>query len=228
MSKTILVAGYGSGISDAVARRFGREGYAVALVGRTAERLAQGAASLEKEGIRAKAFVCDLSDVAAVPKLVTDVTDALGSVAVLHWNALVGAAGDLLVAPLSELRGSLDLGIVSLVAAVQSALPELKKNKGAVLVTGGGLAYYDAHVEKMAVDWNVQGLALVKAAQHKLVGVLHHKLASEGVYVGEVTVRAVVKGSAFDRGQGTLAGSDVADAFWKLAGERNEVRVGIG
>ncbi|MDB4932083.1 MAG: hypothetical protein JWM10_4567, partial [Myxococcaceae bacterium] len=32
MKPTILVCGHGTGISDAVARRFGREGFAVAIV----------------------------------------------------------------------------------------------------------------------------------------------------------------------------------------------------
>ncbi len=46
MTRTILVCGHGPGISDAVARRFGREGFAVALVARNAERLAAAVASL--------------------------------------------------------------------------------------------------------------------------------------------------------------------------------------
>ncbi|HNN96996.1 MAG TPA: short-chain dehydrogenase, partial [Pseudomonadota bacterium] len=32
MQRTIVVAGHGPGISDAVARRFGREGFSVAIV----------------------------------------------------------------------------------------------------------------------------------------------------------------------------------------------------
>jgi NAD(P)-dependent dehydrogenase (short-subunit alcohol dehydrogenase family) len=38
MSKTILIAGYGPGISDAVARKFGAEGFAVALAARNEAR----------------------------------------------------------------------------------------------------------------------------------------------------------------------------------------------
>jgi NAD(P)-dependent dehydrogenase (short-subunit alcohol dehydrogenase family) len=39
----LIVFGYGPGISHATAERFGREGYSLALVGRKAERLAEGA-----------------------------------------------------------------------------------------------------------------------------------------------------------------------------------------
>jgi NAD(P)-dependent dehydrogenase (short-subunit alcohol dehydrogenase family) len=43
MNKTVVVCGYGPGISNAVAERFGAEGFAVALAGRNAARVAAGA-----------------------------------------------------------------------------------------------------------------------------------------------------------------------------------------
>ena len=89
MAKTILVCGYGPGISSAVARRFGREGYAVALVGRTAERLSSGALALAESGAVAKAFPCDLSDPDAVRKLVAGARATLGPIGVVHWNTEV-------------------------------------------------------------------------------------------------------------------------------------------
>ena len=42
MAKTIFVGGFGPGISTAVAERFGREGFSVALVARNQERLDAG------------------------------------------------------------------------------------------------------------------------------------------------------------------------------------------
>jgi hypothetical protein len=36
------------------------------------------------------------------------------------------------------------------------------------------------------------------------------------VYVGEVVVLGTVKGTAFDRGQGTLEASAIAEKFWEL------------
>jgi NADP-dependent 3-hydroxy acid dehydrogenase YdfG len=225
MAKTILVCGYGPGISDAVARRFGREGYAVALVGRTAERLEAGAAALEKDGVRAKVFPTDVSDVAAVKKLVAAARSALGPIGVLHWNAYQSLAGDLTTAKIDDLRKVLDTGVLGLVAAVQEALPDLKASKGSVLVTGGSLCTYDSAVDDMAVQWGAMGLAVAKAAQHKTVGLLHAKLKADGVYAGEVTVSGIVKGTAFDRGQGTLDPKEIAQKFWELQERRTDVWV---
>jgi NADP-dependent 3-hydroxy acid dehydrogenase YdfG len=225
MAKTILVCGYGPGISSAVARRFGREKYAVALVGRTAERLAAGVAALEKVGVVAKAFPCDLSDPDAVRKLVAGARATLGPIAILHWNAYGHGAGDLTTAKTSELRGVLDVGVHGLVAAVQESLPDLKREKGSVLVTGGGFAYYDSAIDAAAVQYGAMGLAVAKAAQHKLVGLLHHKLRGEGVYVGEVTVLGMVKGTAFDSGQATLEPDAIAEKFWDIQTRREDVWV---
>jgi len=227
MKPTILVCGHGPGISDAVARRFGREGHPVAIVARSADRLAAAAAALTAEGITARAFPCDLGDPVAVRALVADVHGALGPIGVVHWNAYRGGAGDLLTAEVAELRGVLDVGVIGMVAAVQAALVDLTAARGAVLVTGGGLAFYDPKVDAMATSWGSMGLAIAKAAQHKTAGLLHAKLAPVGVYVGEVIVTGLVKGTAFDRGQATLEPAAIADRFWALAQARTEISVTV-
>jgi short-subunit dehydrogenase len=230
MSKTILVAGYGPGISDAVARKFGAEGFAVALVARSEARLATGARALEALGVRVATFPTDLGDANAARALAARVRATLGPVTVLHWNAYAGLAGDLLKAEVAELRAALDVGVIGLVAALQGAHADLKaETRPAVLVTGGGFSAYNAKIDAMAVGANAMGLSLVKAAQHKLVGLLAERLREDGIYVGEVTVLGTVKGSAFDRaGHGTVEASAVADAFWKLYTEREPLVTNVG
>jgi short-subunit dehydrogenase len=227
MARTILVCGHGPGISDAVARRFGRAGFSVALVARNAERLAAAATSIGQVGITAKAFPCDLAKPDAVRATVREVRAALGPVTVVHYNAYAGGAGDLTTAPPGELHGAFDVSIVGLVAAVQEALPDLAAQKGAVLVTGGGLAFYDPKVDAMAVQWNAMGLAIAKAAQHKTVGLLHAKLAPQGIHVGEVVVLGAVKGTSFDSGQATIEPAAVADRFWDLYDKRAAASVNV-
>jgi short-subunit dehydrogenase len=83
MAKIIIVGGFGPGISTAVAEKFGKEGFAVALVGRNAERLAAGVKALEAKGIVAKAFPADLADTAAMESLIGRVRTDLGPITVL-------------------------------------------------------------------------------------------------------------------------------------------------
>ena len=96
MAKTILIAGFGTGISLALAEKFGAEGFAVALAARTADRLDAGVKALEGKGIRAAGFTVDLTDVKAIPGLLKSVRDKLGPIDVLEWNAYSSGAGDLL------------------------------------------------------------------------------------------------------------------------------------
>ncbi len=221
-NKTILVCGHGPGISDAVARKFGAQGYSVALVARSADKIAAAAKALAASGIEAAAFPTELGDPAAVKTMVGRARERLGPIAVVHWNAYAGLAGDLTRADVAELRAGFDVGVTGLVAAVQASLADLKAQKGAILITGGGLALYDAKVDAMAVQWNAMGLAVAKAAQHKLGGLLAEKLRPEGIYVGEVMVLGTVKGTPFDRGNGTIEPAAVAEKFWELHTARGQ------
>lgn len=224
MARTIIVCGYGPGISSAVARKFGDEGFQVAIVARNAERLEAGAKALTDAGITAKAFTCDLGDVAAVQQLVADVRSSLGPITVIHWNAYAGMAGDLTTCDPSDLRTVMDVGVVGEVAAVQAALPDLRAQEGAaVLVTGGGFAFYSDQVDQMIAQWNAMGLGVAKAAQHKLTGVLHQKLKADGIYVGSIIVMGMVRGTAFDQGNAGVDPADVAGAFWQLYQDRSDI-----
>jgi NAD(P)-dependent dehydrogenase (short-subunit alcohol dehydrogenase family) len=228
MSKTIIVAGYGPGISSAVAERFGKEGFSVALVARNEDKLQSGVQSLKARGIAASAFPADLSDPASIDELVAAVRSKLGPISVLHWNAYAGLAGDFLSAKPAEIRSVIDLPVVGLVAALQASLADLRSQKdSALLVTNGGLGLYDPQVDALAVEWGAQGLAVANAAKHKLVGLLSNRLKGDGVYVGEVIVLSLVKGTPFDNGSATLEPSRVADKFWELYRQRSEVSVTI-
>lgn len=225
MKKTIIVCGHGPGISDAVARKYGKEGWNVAIVARNAERLAAAEKALVADGISAKGFAVDLGKVDAVRALVKDVRAAFGPVAAIHYNAYTGGAGDAGSVALADVEASLAVSVLGLLAATQEALADLKEAKGAVLVTGGGFAYYDPKVDAMATQYGAVALAISKAAQHKTVGLLKASLEKEGIYVGEVVVTGLVKGTAFDHGNATLDPKDIANKFFELHEKRAESSV---
>jgi NADP-dependent 3-hydroxy acid dehydrogenase YdfG len=228
MSKTIIVGGFGPGISTAVAEKFGGEGFSVALVGRNNDRLAAGAKALQAKGIKVVAFPADLSDPVAARGVVVAARAALGPITVLQWSAYNGGAGDLLTADPAAIRGVLDVAITGFLAAMQEALPDLRQQKdGAVLITNGGLLFYDPKMDAGAVEWGAMGLSIANAAKHKMVGMLAQQLKPLNVYVGEVVVTGTVKGSAFDRGQGTLEPAAVAEKFWGLYRARTDISTQI-
>ncbi|MBS2016976.1 MAG: SDR family NAD(P)-dependent oxidoreductase [Deltaproteobacteria bacterium] len=226
MAKTILVVGYGPGISTAVAEKFGKEGFAVGLVARNRERLDAGVKALEAKGIEAAAFAADAGDASAIRGAVRSARKALGPITVIEWTAYGSGAGDLLTATDEQIRGTFDIAIGGLVAAVQEALPDLEAAKdGAVLVTNGMFGEPAAMFDKMAVDYKSMDLALSNAAKHKLVRMLAIRLQPHGVFAGEVMVAGTIKGTAWDRGDGSsIDPSLVADKHWAHYKDRKELQ----
>jgi NADP-dependent 3-hydroxy acid dehydrogenase YdfG len=229
MSKSVLICGYGPGISKAVAEKFGAEGFTVGLVARNRQRLDAGVKALGERGVKAHAFAADLADVGSIPALVESARKALGPITVLQWSAYATGAGDLLQTATKELDTVVGFATSGLLATIRAALPDLRSQKGeaAVLVTNGGLGYFDSKVDKVAVEWGAMGLAVANAAKHKLVGLLSHKLAPDGIYVGEVVVLGTVKGTAFDQGNATIDPASVAGKFWDLYSARTPVSINV-
>jgi len=230
MSKTLIVAGYGPGISHAVAERFAAQGFSLALVARNADKLASAVAAFEKNGGKAVACPADLSDLGAVRSAIRAARAALGPITVLHWNVATALAGDLLTARPEELTTTLTSGAVALVAAVQEVLADLRAQRpqSAVLVTNGGFGAANDHIDQLAVTVKQMGLSVGNAAKHKLARVLGVALAQEDIYLGEVMVNAVVKHSAWDRGEATLEAATVAERFFALYTTRSERFASLG
>ena len=228
MSKTIVVIGFGPGISTAVVRKFGAEGFSAALVARNEERLAAGVAMLKAEGITAAAFPANAGDPDAIATAVGEASAALGPVTVIHWNAFGGSeAGDLLTTNPSDVWGVFDVAVVGLLGAVQAALPDLRSSgEGAVLVTNGAFADTTPQMDEYAVSLKSMGVALANAAKHKLVGLLSQRLKGEGVYVGEVMVAGTIQGTPWDTGS-SIDPSIVAEKFWELYQARGAVRARV-
>lgn len=224
MAKTIIVFGYGPGISHGVAQKFGKEGFNVALVGRTQSKLDAGVKELEAKGVKAKGFTADLNDPAATRAVVGKVREAFGPISALEWTAYNVTGGNLLTAKPEEVSAALGIATNSLIAAVQAAHSDLKAEKGAVLITNGGFAYNDPTIDEMLVKFESMSLGLANAAKHKLAGMLHQQLKADGIYVGELVIAGTVKGTAWDNGQNpsTLDPVAIGEAYWNLHQTRKD------
>ena len=224
MPKTIIVVGFGPGISTGVAEKFGAEGFNVALVGRSKDRLDAGVAALKAKGVTAGAFVADAADPDAIRAMVKAVRQKFGAISAVHWNAIGGtAAGDLLAADATALGSILDVAVVGLLAALQDALADLKADgQGALLVTNGAFGELNPQVDQYAVGSKNAGIALANAAKHKLVGLLAQQLKPDTVYVGEVMIAGTIKGTGW-AGENAIEPAVVGAKFWELFAARSEV-----
>ena len=228
MGKTIVIVGFGPGISNAVAEKFGSSGFSVGLVARNEEKLTAGVKALKARGIEAAAFCADAADPVAIRAALAKARAALGPIAVLHWNASGGAAaGDFLSADATTLRGVFDVAVVGLMAAVQEAHADLKETQGALLITNGAFGDVNPQMDELAVKMKTMGLALANATKHKLVGLLAQRLKMDGIYVGEVLVAGTIKGSAWDQGNANIGAGTIANKFWEILQARAEARARV-
>lgn len=223
---TLIVFGYGPGISHATAERFGREGYSLALVGRNPERLADGVRSLTAAGFDARAYRSDASDAAVIRRTIAEIREDSGSISALLWTAFrSGDVRDVLQARPEDVERAFDVGVTGLLACVQATVDDLKSAPGAaVLVANGAVGENTAEADGFAKQLGIDGVGLENAAKSKLVGILAERLREFDIYVGEVTIAGSVKGTA--TGSATaIDPSEIAERFWSLAQNRDQTRV---
>src|SRR5258706_13198343 len=85
MTKTLAGCGAGPGLGRAAARRFGREGFQVALVARNQDRLDAFTRELTADGIDATGFAGDIADRDALPGMIEAITARFGPIDVLEY-----------------------------------------------------------------------------------------------------------------------------------------------
>ncbi|MGP3535129.1 SDR family NAD(P)-dependent oxidoreductase [Microbacterium sp. RD1] len=222
---TLLIVGYGPGNSHALARRFGAEGWSIALVARNEERLRDGAARLRAEGISAHPFRADAADPASLREAVSRVRDQLGPITAAALTAYRNVAvSDVLVAEPEDLGAAMRIGVSGLATLVQASLDDLRAvDDASVLVVNGGLGAPGRDIDRFAVSFDGDGVALESAAKSKLVGLLAERLRGDGIYVGEVVIAGTMQGSPY-AGPTAIDPAEVADRLWTMAQERTEVR----
>jgi NAD(P)-dependent dehydrogenase (short-subunit alcohol dehydrogenase family) len=210
----IVVVGAGPGVGAAVARRFGREAYDVALLARSAERLDALGEQLQADGITTGWTPCDITDAPALRTAITRFGERSGGIDVLHFNPSAFRQKDPLALSPDELLADVALGAGSLLTAAQAARPFMSAG-GRVTATGSIAADRPWH--------EAASLGVQKAALRNLVRSLDATLRPDGIRAVSVTVTGTL-------GEGEALSPDrVAEAIWSAAHQpeddwRTEVR----
>jgi len=218
----ILVVGAGPGVGSAVARRFGMAGYDVALIARSATRLQSLGESLQADGITTGWTAVDVTDAAAFSGAVSRFGGHAGHIDVLHFNPSATTMKSPIELSPDELLADVNLGVASLLTAVQTARPFMPAG-ARVTVTGSGTADR---------PWTAAAsVGVQKAALRNLVGALGDELKPHGVRAVTVTVRGLIKpGGRFDPAHvadATYTASTRPDADWTRGRLRRRPLTGL-
>jgi len=217
---SVLVVGVGAanGLGAAIARRFAREGYAVTLAGRNAEKLAHTVREFEASGARVNSVVGDAA-LAADARRFAAAAEELAPLAVAVHNA-----GGLQPAPFFQVSEEQftrhwrehALGAFQL---AQATLPRLQSHGGGTLLFTGASASLRGKAKFAA-------FACAKAALRNLAQSLAREFGPQNIHVAHVVVDGGIGGErllsaapqlAEQRGtDGLLQPDAIAENYWNL------------
>ncbi len=185
-----------------MARRFGREGYDLALLGLDESVLEELAGSLRADGVGVRWRAVDITDDAMFAESVASLGDETGRIDVLHFNPSAFRQKSPLELTAAELAADVSLGVGALLTALQAARPFMSAG-GRVTATGS-----------MAADqpWNeAASLGVQKAGLRNLVHSIDTTLKPDGIRAVSVTVRGTLSR------EGAFTPDRVADAIFTAA-----------
>ena len=209
--KVCVVAGVGPGNGTALTRRFAREGFRVAMLARSVDRLEK----LEAEIPNAKGYAIDIAEREAVVETFGRIRAELGPVEVLVHNAAGGAFNGFMDLEPETLELTFRINMMSLLHCGQAAVPQmLERDGGAIVVIGNTSAWRGKA--------SYAGFAPTKAGQRILAQSMARGLGPQGIHVAYIVVDAVIdvpwaRQMFKDRPDDFFAQPDaIADTVWNV------------
>lgn len=135
--KVAIVTGAGTGIGEAIAKRFAREGARLVLVGREGDPVAEVAREIESSGGKAIALVADMGEEDGAAVAVRTATETYGALHVLAANhGVYPELGGILETTLPAFESLYRNNILGQYLITKAAWPELTKTRGNVVFAG--------------------------------------------------------------------------------------------
>jgi short-subunit dehydrogenase len=135
--KIVIVTGASSGIGEATARQFAREGAKVVLAARRVDRLEALAREIAAMGTGAEALVvqADLSKLEDIQSLISKTLEKFGRIDVLVNNAGFGRLDWLeKLDPVKDIQSQFDVNVLGVIQTTRQALPIMIKQRSGHII----------------------------------------------------------------------------------------------
>lgn len=189
-SPTLLVLGAGPGLGMSVARRFGKEGYQVGLVSRSADRHQGYLDDLRANGVRATAVAADVRAPGELRRAIDEVHAELGPLDVVYHGP---GADNPAAAPI----GILETGPDDVRAAAAQVVDPAVELAGLVLPgmreRGGGAIVYVSGLSAVVPLPFLGPFAPASAALRTYALTLAEATAPDGVHVGSLVIGGLIE-----------------------------------
>ena len=176
-----LVTGVGPGTGAAIARRFSRGGYSVAMLARNRERLTR----LKDEIPNSHAYPCDVTNEAQLDTTIEAIRSELGAPKVLIHNAVGGACGNFMEIDPKVLNQNFQVNTMALLYLARRLAP-------AMVAVGEGAIIASGNTSALRGKASFAGFAPTKAAQRILAESIAREVGPKGVHVAYVLIDAVI------------------------------------
>ena len=176
-----LVTGVGPGTGAAIARRFSRGGYSVAMLARNRERLTR----LKDEIPNSHAYPCDVTNEAQLDTTIEAIRGELGAPKVLIHNAVGGAFGNFMEIDPKVLNQNFQVNTMALLYLARRLAP-------AMVAAGEGAVIASGNTSALRGKASFAGFAPTKAAQRILAESIAREVGPKGVHVAYVLIDAVI------------------------------------
>ncbi len=127
--KVVVITGASTGIGQATAEAFAREGATVVLAARSEGRLDRIAGEIEQAGGRAIPVAVDVTDRSAVFEKIKEVAEAQGRIDVLVNNAGIGLLSPVEDMDPEDLKRVFEVNLFGLIWCTQAVLPHMTRQK---------------------------------------------------------------------------------------------------
>ena len=202
MEKMIFVIGAGSGLGNGVAEKFARQGFKLVLMARNEERLAGYAAYFADKGYDAETKMVDVTDFSAFAQTFQTAVQEYGTPNVVFYNVGITAPDDKSKLDAQTLVDHYIADVAGAYNVIKLAVTEdFAAKKGAILVTGGGLAL-QPYIDYLP-------LSMDKAALRAMVQALAPSLKERGIYIGTVQVTGRIGSNEH------FSPKTIAEKFWE-------------
>jgi len=214
---SLVIVGAGPNLGLAVARRFGREGFAVGLISRSESKLVELAAQLQLDGVPTAVAAADIRDSDALAGAIRRLADELGPVEVLEYSPLPAPEfmKPVLETTVDDVRGPLEFSVLGAVAATQAVIgPMRAAGRGTILFTTGGAAVnpYPGRA----------GVGISFAGEVAYARMLHDALRDEGIHVAHIAVAGRIAPGADNEPE------DIAEVLWTHHIDRRVFQTRLG
>jgi len=174
--KVVIVTGAGSGIGQAIALRFARDGFKVVLNGRSEDKLKKVASEIGAENCLIVA--ADVSRPIDVVHIINKTIEAYDRIDVLVNNAAIFVGGTIKEVTLEDWNRQMAINATGPFLMIKAALTYLEKSKGSVVNVSS--------VSGLGGDWGAFSYDATKGALNQLTRALALDFGPLGVRVNAV------------------------------------------